>query len=159
MGGALNDYIVWAEAALTDVEYVSPIANMFGLGTVGVPFLMAGPVGPSAAEIATVQAYLTDPSRKPATAQVTALAGVLNPINITIHLNPDTTVIRAAATTALQYFFLQSAQIGATTYVSRLNNAISSGDGEYSHELLAPAADVPAPSNITMNVLGTVAFA
>lgn len=159
MGGALNDYVEWAEAALTDVGYVNPVPLMYGLGTVGVPFLMsskAGPVVPTTEQIAAVQAYLD--TVRPVTAQVTAMAGVLNPVNVTLHLNPDTTTIRAAATTALQYFFLQSAEIGATTYFSRLDNAISSGDGEYSHELIAPAADVPAPSNITMNVLGAVNF-
>lgn len=158
MGGALNDYTEWAQAALSGVQYVNPVANMFGLGTVGVPFLMAGPAVPSTEEIGVVQAYLDQPSVKPVTAQVTALAGQLNPVDIALHLNPDTTATRGAATTALQYFFLQSAAIGGTTYFSRLNSAISSGDGEYSHEMIAPTADVAAPSNLAMNVLGTVTF-
>lgn len=156
MGGALNDYVQWAEAALTDVDYVNPVGAMFGLGTVGVPFLMAGPAVPTPAQVAIVQAYLDNV--RPVTAAVTAIAGALNPINITLHLDPDTLTIRAAATTALQYFFLQSAVLGGTTYYSRLNNAISAGDGEYSHELIAPTADVAAPNALTMNVLGTVTF-
>ncbi len=156
MGGALNDYVQWAEAALTDVTYVNPVGSMFGLGTVGVPFLMGGPAVPTSAQVAIVQAYLD--IVRPVTAQVTALAGALNPINIILHLNPDTAAIRTAATTALQYFFLQSAQLGAITYYSRLNNAISAGDGEFSHELIAPTADVAAPNALTMNVLGTVTF-
>lgn len=157
MGGALNDYTEWAEAALTDVEYVSPVPNMFGLGTVGVPFLMAGPAAPTTEEIGVVQSYIN--TVRPVTAQVTVMAGVLSPVAVTLHLNPDTTAIRGAATTAIQYFFMQSAAIGATTYLSRLNNAISAGDGEYSHELITPTADVPAPSNISMNVMGAVNFA
>lgn len=156
MGGALNDYIEWAQAALTDAEYVNPVPLMFGLGTVGVPFLMAGPAIPTTVQIAVVQAYLDQVA--PVTAQVTALAAKLNPIDVTLHLNPDTTETRAAASQALQYFFLQSAQIGAPTYYSRLNNAVSAGDGEYSHEMITPTADVPAPDALTMNVLGVVAF-
>ncbi len=156
MGGALNDYVEWAQAALTDVEYVNPVGSMFGLGTVGVPFLMAGPAVPSPAQVASVQAYLDQV--RPVTAAVTALAGSLNPVNVTIHLDPDTTQIRGAATAALQYFFLQSAQIGGTTYFSRLESAISGGDGETYHEMIAPTADVPAPNALTMNVLGTVTF-
>ncbi len=156
MGGAQNDYVDWAKRALTDVEYVNPVPLMFGLGTVGVPFLMAGPAVPTAAQMAVVQAYLM--SVRPVTAQPTAIAGTLNPIDVTLHLNPDTPTIRSAATTALQYFFLQSAQLGGTTYYSRLDNAISAGDGEYSHELIAPTADVVAPSQLAMNVLGSVMF-
>ena len=156
MGGALNDYVEWAQAALTDVEYVNPVPLMFGPGSVGVPFLMAGPAIPTATQIAAVQSYLDQ--ERPVTAEVTALAAKLNPIDVTLHLNPDTTETRAAAQLALQYFFLQSAQIGGTTYYSRLNNAVSDGDGEYSHEMISPTADVPAPDQLTMNVLGVVAF-
>ncbi len=156
MGGALNDYTTWAEEALTGVEYVNPVGAMFGLGTVGVPFLMAGPAVPTPAQVTIVQTYLD--SVRPVTASVTAIAGKLNPINVTIHLIPDTATIRAAATTALQYFFLQSAVLGGSTYFTRLDNAISSGDGEYAHEMIAPTADVPAPDALTMNVLGAVSF-
>ncbi len=158
MGGAQNDYVDWAEAALTGVQYVNPVGSMFGLGTVGVVILMAGPAVPTPTEIATVQAYIADPSRKPLTADVTVVAGTLNPVPVTLHLNPDTTLTRAAATTALQYFFMQSAAIGGTIYFSRLDAAIANGDGEYSHEMIAPTADVPAPSNTAMNTLGLVTF-
>ncbi|WP_298283130.1 baseplate J/gp47 family protein [Acidocella sp.] len=156
MGGALQDYTEWAETALTDVAYVNPVPVMFGPGTVGVPFLMAGPTVPTAAQVASVQAYLD--SVRPVTATVTAIAGALNPVNFVLHLSPDTTETRAAAQAALQYYFLQSAALGGTTYFSAWNNAVSSGDGETYHEAISPTADVAAPNAVTMNVLGTVTF-
>jgi uncharacterized phage protein gp47/JayE len=157
MGGADPDYIQWAQAALTNVKYVLPVRRMFGLGTVGVVIAMAGPALASPDDVATVEAYINN-GKRPVTADVTVLAATFNPVNVTLHLNPDTTAIRAAATAALQLSFVQDALIGATTYLSRLNNAVSSADGEFSHEMTLPAADVPAPTQIAMNVLGTVSF-
>jgi uncharacterized phage protein gp47/JayE len=158
MGGAAADYVAWAQDALTNVKYVNPVPRMFGLGTVGVVFAMVGPAIPSSGEVSTVQAYLDVVA--PVTAEVTALAATFNAVNVSLHLNPDTTLIRAAATVALQLSFLQDAQIGGTTEFSRLDAAVASSDGEYSHDMLVNGAqaDVPAPSQLAMNVLGTVSF-
>lgn len=156
MGGDENDYIDWVQTALPEAQYVSPIPNLYGLGTVGVPFLMAGAAVPTQSEINQVQAYLN--TVRPVTAQVTAFAAAVSPVNITLHLNPDTTAIRAAATAALQLAFENDAKIGGTTYYSRINNAVAASDGEFSHEMISPTADVAAPSDVTMNVLGTVTF-
>jgi uncharacterized phage protein gp47/JayE len=149
------DYTAWAEAALSGVAYVQTVPNNTGLGTVGVWFAMAGPAAPTTAEVSAVQAYID--TVRPVTAAVTVMAATLVPVNVTLHLNPDTPAIRAAATAALQLSFAQDAAIGGTVYVSRLDNAISSSDGEYSHERSLPAADV-AMSNGQLPVLGTVTF-
>ncbi|MGH2930546.1 MAG: baseplate J/gp47 family protein, partial [Solirubrobacteraceae bacterium] len=156
MGGAVSDYEAWAKAAMPGVAYVTPLANWGGLGNVGVAVAMTGPAVPTNEEITTIQDYI-DPLA-PVTANVVVLAASLNAVNVTLHLNPDSTAIRAAATAALALSFQQDATIGAMTYISRLSNAVSSADGEYSHELIAPAADVAAPSATAINTLGTVTF-
>jgi uncharacterized phage protein gp47/JayE len=89
---------------------------------------------------------------------ITVYACVLNPVNVTLHLNPDTVTIRAAASSALALSFAQDAAIGGTTYKSRLETAIGISDGEDSDEMTAPAADVAAPTLFSLNVLGTVSF-
>lgn len=155
-GGDYSDYVEWTMAALPNVALAACPAGACGGGIVSVVFLMAGFVPPTAAQIAVVAAYIA--TRRPVTATVNVYAGTLNPVNVTLHLNPDTPTIRAAATAALALSFQQDAAIGGTTYVSRLDNAVSSSDGEYSHERIAPAADVPAPSLFALNTVGAVAF-
>lgn len=156
-GGAKNDYITWAEEADDEVVYVEVIPAMGGLGNVGVVIGMFGPRAPTSGEIAVVQAYITGPTIAPVTANVTVLGCTLSPINFSIHLNPDTTANRAAATEALALSLLQDAQIGGTIYMSRTDNALSSSDGEYSHERSLPAGDVTV-SSTQLPTLGTVTF-
>jgi uncharacterized phage protein gp47/JayE len=163
MGGSANDYIGWTKAALPGVGYVSVLPAYGGLPNVGVVFAMSGPSGPvvpSSGQIAAVQAYLSSPAIKPVIAVPVVLAAVLNPLAVTLHLNPDTPAIRAAATAALTLSFQQDAAINGTTYFSRLDNAVSSSDGEYSHDmtLAGGVADVAAPTVLSINTLGTVTF-
>jgi uncharacterized phage protein gp47/JayE len=168
MGGDEQDYVTWAQT-VPNVKYVyvAPAAIQ-GLGNVGVTIAMAGPAVPSSAELASVAAAIAVP--RPVTARVGVFAATLLPINVSIALNPDTTETRAAATAALQLFFAQDGQIGgpvlttggATTpggiiYMSRLDNALSSSDGEYSHERSVPAADV-TPGVGQLPVLGVITF-
>ena len=127
-----------------------------GGGVVSVVIAMTGLVAPDTTQLAQVQAYIN--ARRPVTAMPTVYACTLNPVNVTLHLNPDTPTIRAAATAALALSFEQDAAIGGTNYLSRLNNAVSSSDGEYSHEMIAPTADVVAPTLFALNVLGAVTF-
>jgi len=161
-GGAAYDYIAWAKAAASTIQYVSVQANYGGLGNVGVIVAAADP-GSSAPRVATsgelaeVTAYLTDPVRKPVCAVINVVGATLLPVAVTLHLNPDTPSNRIAAATALALFFLQDAQIGGTIYASRLDNAVSNGSGEYSHERTLPAADVTAGAT-QMPSLSTVTW-
>jgi uncharacterized phage protein gp47/JayE len=154
--GDFDDYVEWCEAALPNIALAACPPGACGGGVVSVVFLMAGFVPPTSAQIAQVAAYIQ--TKRPVTADVNVYAGTLNPVPVTLHLNPDTPAIRAAATAALALSFQQDAAIGGTTYLSRLNNAVSSSDGEYSHELVAPTADVAAPSLFALNTLGPVSF-
>ncbi len=113
MGGSSADYEEWAQAALPGVEYVSVLANWGGLGNVGVAVAMTGPAVPSGAEITTIQDYIDLVA--PVTAVVSVLAASLNPVNVTLHLMPDSTALRASIEAALAVAFQQNAEIGATT--------------------------------------------
>ena len=160
MGGSSNDFVTWTKEALPDVAYVTVLKAYGGLPNVGVVFAMAGPTLPTSGQVAAVQAYLQQPGIKPVLAVPVVLPAIFNPLAIALHLNPDTPAIRAAATAALTLSFAQDATIGGTTYFSRLDNAVSSSDGEYSHDmtLAGGTADVAAPGPTTMNTLGAVTF-
>lgn len=156
-GGDYADYEQWAKEALPNVALASCPAAACGGGVVSVAVAMTGLVAPTDAERATILAYIQ--ARRPTGAtEITVYACVLNPVNVTLALNPNTVDVQAAASAALALSFAQDAAIGATTYLSRLGAAVSSSDGEFSHELVAPAADVPAPSLFALNVLGTVTY-
>lgn len=159
MGGALLDYVTWAKSA--GAAYVNVVPGWVGTGSVGVIVAMPGGLVPTPAQLAAIDAVLQ--VERPVTAQVITVAAQPLPVPVTLHLNPDTTATRAAATTALGLFFagLASAPPGQlptpTVYVSRLDAAISNADGETSHERVAPAADV-VPTGAQLPVLGAVNF-
>ena len=155
MGGSAIDYQTWAKQALDTVSYVAVQKNWVGLGTVAVVVAMAGPRVPTTTEIGIIAAYIA--TRQPVTAAVTVLGATLLPVNFSIHLNPDTVSIRAAATTALQLAFVSDSVIGGTGYVSRYDDALSSASGEYSHERVAPAADV-VPAATQLLTLGVITW-
>lgn len=156
--GTNTDYVKWVSEALPNVALAACPQAGNGPGAVTVAFLMEGFVPPTSEQIATVLAYIQT-KRPVGITTINVIAGTLNPVNVTLHLNPDTPAIRAAAIDALTLSFQQDAALGGTTYYSRLDNAVSSSDGEYSHERIAPAADVPAPNLYALNTLGTVTFA
>ncbi|WP_297492486.1 baseplate J/gp47 family protein [Acidocella sp.] len=155
--GDAADYVKWAKEALPNVQLAACPPGACGGGVVSVVIAMTGLVAPTAQQIATVLAYIQG-KRPVGAANITVYACVLNPVNVTLHLNPDTVEIRAAAEAALALSFAQDAAIGGTTYKSRLETAIGSSDGEDSDEMSVPAADVPAPTLFSLNVLGTVNF-
>lgn len=171
-GGSFQDYITWATGA--GAPYVNVVPQAVGAGSVGIYIAAAGPAAATTALVNAVQAaigvYGADGGVRPVTARALVMAATLVPVNITLHLNPNTALTQAAALSALQLFFAQSIanlfsaggqqaqnQGGTTLYMSRLDNAISSADGEYSHERYVPTGDlVFLPSQ--MFVLGTVTF-
>jgi uncharacterized phage protein gp47/JayE len=155
-GGNTDDYVKWAKEALPNVALAACPEGACGGGVVSVVIAMTGLIPPTTEQLAAVQAYID--SKRPVTADVTVYGITLNPVNVTLHLNPDTTATRAAASAALALSFVQDAAIGGTTYVTRLDAAVSNSDGEYSHEMSVPAADVAAPSLFALNILGTVSF-
>lgn len=154
-GGAAFDYEAWARAASPEVAHVAVHPSWAGPGGVGVVVGMRGPRAPTAAELDLVAAAIAP--LRPVTAQVTVLAAVPLPVDVTLVLDPDTVQTRAAVQAALETHFARDARIGARLARSRLSEAISAAAGEYSHQLIAPAADVePGPTELP--VLGTLTF-
>jgi uncharacterized phage protein gp47/JayE len=155
-GGARHDYETWAlEVAGVTRAWVYP--SHLGLGTVGVTFVLDGrdDIIPTAGEVAAVQAYIDE--RRPVTADVTVIAPVADPLNLSIRLNPDSTAIRAAVEAELRDFLGREAEPGGTIYLSRLREAISIATGEYRHDLVSPVADVVAATG-HIAVLGTITW-
>lgn len=155
-GGNFDDYVMWAKAASADVSLAACPPAACGGGIVSVVIFGPNFTVADATLVATVQAYIN--MKRPVTATPTVFAGTINLVPVTLHLNPDTPTIRGAAQAALALSFEQDATIGATTFVSRLDNAVSSSDGEFSHEMSVPAADVAAPTLFALNMVGTVTF-
>jgi uncharacterized phage protein gp47/JayE len=170
-GGAAADYVEWAQAA--GAGYVNVITGWFGPGSVGVCIAAPGGIAASEQLVAAVQAsigiYGVTSGLRPVTANAGVFAATLVPVPVSISLNPDTTAIRAAATQALTLFFaqfanttqlIQQSALGTApvVYVSRLDNALSSADGEFNHERQLPAADVNTFTPGQLPVLGTITF-
>ena len=55
---------------------------------------------------------------------------------------PDTPEIRASVEAALKDFHIRESDLGGVLYRSRIQEAISSGRGEFTHTLWEPAGDV-----------------
>ena len=173
-GGAWGDYIEWCKEALSGVQYVGVLPAGAGQGTVTIYIAMSEngtPVAATPAQVATVQSYIgsfnADPGVRPVTANVTVMAATLTAVNVSLQVRPNTAATQAAAQQALALAFAQDATVGGsiqasgttggTIYVSRLDDAVASSDGEYSHERLAPAADVVVATG-QLPVLGAVTF-
>jgi uncharacterized phage protein gp47/JayE len=156
-GGNYADYVGWIEAALPGAVGVCP-PGACGGGSVNVAFVMPGPTVPTAEEIAVVLAYLESQAPVTAQASINVNPVVLQPVNFSLQVRPNTVTIQNAAIAALQLFFQQSVEIGDTLYMSDVDAAIAGADGEQYHERLAPLADVAAPSLFTLLTLGTVSF-
>jgi uncharacterized phage protein gp47/JayE len=160
-GGDANDFVQWTLQVLPGAM-VDPFSP--GLGQITVALAMPTPTGPrvpTSSELSEVTAYLNDATnRKPLGAPVVnVIAATLQPVNFTLHMNPDTTAVQQGATAALQLYFMSSdITIGGVLDVSRSDNAISFAAGAYNFDRSVPAGDV-SPSTVTsLLTLGTVTF-
>lgn len=141
-GGAEFDYPNWVFAAFA-ASKVKTIANWVGYGSVGVVVAMGTamvPVEPTPAQIDAITTHLE--TERPVTAEVIVLAYIPKVQPHTIKLTPDTLANRAAVSAALDDFYAREAKIGGTLPHSRISEAISAANGEYSHELTVPPGDV-----------------
>jgi uncharacterized phage protein gp47/JayE len=159
LGGNAADFIQWAQEVYP-TALVYPTTPAVGLITVAFAMPSGGTWrAPTTGEVATMSAYLNDASqRKPLGAPVVSVVGaIIQPVAVTLHLNPDTVVTEAAATAALARFFLADATIAGTILVERMDVSIANSSGEFSHIRAAPSADVTAGAS-TLSVLGAVTF-
>lgn len=144
-GGADFDYHDWArEVAGVTRAWVYP--NELGAGTVVVRFMRDNDVSPipDAGEVAAVQAYIE--SVRPVAGELTVVAPVAVPLNLTIDVTPDTLAIRTAIEAEVRDFIRRESEPGGTLRISRLREAISTAAGENYHLLTTPSADVTVSS-------------
>lgn len=170
-GGAATDYLQWAkEVPGITRAWVGPQA--LGPGTVVVYVVQdtEDPITPGGAKLTEVFDYI-EPKR-PVTANVSVVAPVLLPLDLTISIKPSTQAIKDAITTELKdMIFREAALAGAykspgvlhtgKILLSHLNEAISLALGEDDHTLddingSAPADITPATGELI--VLGTITW-
>ncbi|AMP13685.1 baseplate J/gp47 family protein [Collimonas pratensis] len=147
-GGNVADYEGWA-MDVPGVTRAWVYGGLDGDATVQVYFVRDNDASiiPDATEVATVQAYINDPTRKPVAATVGVYAPTAKVINYTIVAVPSTPLVRAAIEQELRDLTRREADLGGTILWSHLNEAISLAEGETDHTLIAPAGNVVCLSN------------
>ncbi len=160
-GGDANDFVAWTLEVLPGAM-VDPFSPGVGLITVAIAMpTPTGPRVPTSTELSEVTAYLNDATnRKPLGAPVIdVIAATLQPVNFTLHMNPDTVAVQQGATAALQLYFMSSdITIGGTLDISRSDNAISFAAGAYNFDRSEPTGDVSPSTVSSLLTLGTVTF-
>lgn len=152
-GGSADDYRRWVQDAFAAphvraVPFVGGVTVAVAMGTA------AAPRAPNESEIAAIAAVL-DGLRPVGMADFFVVPAVLRAVDCRVVLDPDDAGTRGNVAAALAAFFARDAAIGTTVRRSRLSEAVSAAAGEYSHELLLPAADVIcAPTELP--VLGDI---
>lgn len=157
-GGCAYDYEAWT-LQIEGVTRAWVYAQELGLGTVIVRFVRDDDASliPDAGEVAAVQAHID--ALRPVTAQVTVVAPVAVPLDLTITgLVPDTAAVRAAIEAEVTDLLRREAVPGGTILISRLREAISIAAGEADHELTSPVANVAHAAG-ELAVLGTITWA
>lgn len=155
-GGAKHDYVAWA-LAQPGVTRAWCWPGWMGAGSVGVSFVMDGreDILPLPEDIASVEAALD--VLRPVTAELYVFSPVANPVDLVVRISPDTAEVRAAVVAELADFFAREGEPGGTIYRSRIIEAISLAQGEFSHWLELPDGDLAMqPGRIAM--LGEVSF-
>ncbi len=174
MGGSAADYVIWAQAANSNVTRVYVERLWAGVGTVRVSVLMdnlyANGIPPSAA-IAAIASYIDTVA--PAGASVTVQAPTAVPINVNVHnLNPNNPTTQSAVTAELAACFLRLSQVAgietpnpAMPYLAVpfsflqqwLQTAVDNAPGVISGTVNSPSGDTAlSPGQIA--TLGTVTF-
>jgi uncharacterized phage protein gp47/JayE len=155
--GTSDDYERWA-LEVSGVTRAWPLPQNQGPGTMGLTFVVDGdPVSPipSATKVAEVQAYVD--ARRPEPVPVVVFAPALVVVDFTIHVVPDTTVVRDAVTASLQDLFLREGGPSLTIPLSHFREAISLAPGETDHVLTVPAVDQVFGGG-QIPVLGTITW-
>jgi uncharacterized phage protein gp47/JayE len=170
-GGAANDYIQWALAVPGITRaWINP--QGLGPGTVLVYVVSddENPITPIPAKITEVFDYIE--VLRPVTANVTVVAPVLLPINMTIQIKPNTVAVQnAIRAELLDLIFRDSSLAGSykspgvlndgKILLSRIDEAVSIAQGEEDHNItlingVTPADVTPATGRLA--VLGTITW-
>lgn len=149
-GGADFDYRTWVREALPAADPIWVWPNALGLGTLLVHFMLYGVTEtglPGEDHVALVQDYID--ARRPVCADPTVAAPVAQPVNYTIHIEPDSSAVRAAVAAELADLHRREASPrvgdqGGVLLISHIREAVSIAAGETDNVVSLPAADVTA---------------
>ncbi|KDR87318.1 hypothetical protein L905_10080 [Agrobacterium sp. TS43] len=156
MGGSSADYKAWV-GNVASVYAVKVVEDWIGRGSVGLVIALKNDDGtprvPTELELTAIGSYIgaqgSQTGVRPVTARVIPLAAELVQVPASVRLRPDGALTRAAVQAAYDRFIAtigdeddieNESPIGATIEPSRISEAISAADGEYSHDLTVPAA-------------------
>lgn len=156
MGGSSADYKAWV-GNVASVYAVKVVEDWIGRGSVGLVIALKNDDGtprvPTELELTAIGSYIgaqdSQTGVRPVTARVIPLAAELVEVPASVRLRPDGALTRAAVQAAYDRFIAtigdeddieNESPIGATIEPSRISEAISAADGEYSHDLTVPAA-------------------
>jgi uncharacterized phage protein gp47/JayE len=156
MGGSAQDYGAWV-GNVASVYAVKIVEDWIGRGSVGLVIALRNDDGtpriPTELELTAIGNYLgaqgSQTGVRPVTARVIPVAAELVEVPVSVRLRPDGALTRAAVQLAYDRFIAtigdeddmeNESPIGATIEPSRISEAISAADGEYSHDLTIPAA-------------------
>jgi uncharacterized phage protein gp47/JayE len=157
-GGNAADYEKWAQEADPSVTRVWVTPLEMGAGTVTVRFVTddapGGPI-PTTPVVDAVDAYIQ--TVRPVTANVFVVAPVLNEVDFSIQLSPNSSATRAAVTAELKDLFFRDGSPGGTILVSRVREAISIAAGESDHVLISPTVNIVSPAG-QLPVVGDITW-
>lgn len=156
MGGSSADYKAWV-GNVASVYAVKVVEDWIGRGSVGLVIALKNDDGtprvPTELELTAIGSYIgaqgSQTGVRPVTARVIPLAAELVQVPASVRLRPDGALTRTAVQAAYDRFIAtigdeddieNEGPIGATIEPSRISEAISTADGEYSHDLTVPAA-------------------
>lgn len=157
-GGNRNDYITWAkETPVYRVTRAWAYENWNSPGGVGVTFLLDNEDNPIPGEgaVDAVQAYIE--TKRPLCSTVYVFAPTAVMLDFNIAVTPNTEAVKIAIQNALNTYLKENGTPGATLYLSKLNEAISSASGEEDHTLINPSANVVL-TNTQFAVLGNITW-
>lgn len=145
-GGAGHDYILWAKE-IAGVTRAWRYPGEMGAGTVTVRFVRDGDDSliPDAAELQAVYDHIQE--QRPVTAGLYVVAPIAVPLDLTIALTPDTSVIRAAVEAEINDMLSREAvpedgNGSGTIKLSKIREAISIAAGEDDNVLISPTENV-----------------
>lgn len=165
-GGSAPDYEEWVGKALSTAKSVYVDSFQNDSRSVWVCFTVTDqPSGvPTSGQVAIVEAYVSDPVRRPVTARVfsTGPTAIAAPIAVT-HFYPDTDDTRGAVLAelaALQADEIQPATPSApfVLYREAIDAAIKRAAGVVHFTLVTPATDTTYSTPGQMPVLGVPAY-
>jgi len=159
-GGAEADYVRWA-LEVPGVTRAWCLREHFGIGTVGLTFAVdddpSGPI-PSPAQVALVQAYIDDPTRRPVPATLTVFAPGAVTVNFVFSaITPATAEVKAAVEVALADLIRRDGAPGDPLLISHVREAISNAPGESDYVLTTPAGNTAIAAG-SIPVMGTVTW-